>query len=240
VLHEQNSVVGMANKYLAKLAKKVYTAFPGVMDGARWIGNPLRKEFAGLQEPAARYTSRRGPLRILVLGGSLGARALNEVVPKALASLPAERRPMVIHQSGKGHLADLRASYDRAGVQAELTAFLENTATAMANADLIICRAGASTVTEIAAVGTAAVFVPFPAAVDDHQTSNAMYLVKAGGGWLVRQQDLTPQRLTKMLSGADRPTLQAAAVAARKLAKWGAAERMAEACEKFASRQGAA
>ncbi len=238
VLHEQNSVAGMANKYLAKVARKTYTAFPDVIEGARWIGNPLRREFLGQPEPALRLAARRGPLRMLVLGGSLGAQALNEVVPQALAAMPAEARPMVIHQSGQDHIEVLRANYDKAGVQAELKSFIDDAARAIADADLIICRAGASTVTEIAAVGAAAVFVPFPSAVDDHQTTNASYLVGDGGGWLVKQSDLTPDRLARMLIKADRPTLLAAAIAARKKAKWGATERLVAACESLAPTQG--
>lgn len=237
VLHEQNSVAGMANRYLNQVARKTYTAFPDVLEGAHWIGNPLRKEFISQPEPALRFATRRGPLRVLVLGGSLGAMALNEVVPLALAGLPPDLRPMVIHQSGHDHLEDLRANYAKAGVQAELKAFIDDTARAMADADLIICRAGASTVTEIAAIGAAAVFVPLPSAVDDHQTTNASYLVAGGAGWLVRQSDLTSDRLTRMLRKADRPTLLAAAVEARKKAKLGATERMVAACESLVAGQ---
>ena len=142
------------------------------------------------------------------MGGSLGARALNEIVPKALALIPAEQRPVVLHQSGAKQIDELRANYAAAGVQAELTPFIDDTARAFAEADLIVCRAGASTVTEIAAVGAAAVFVPFPSAVDDHQTTNARFLVDAGGGWLVQQRDLSPEWLADLIrrhgaAGAD-------------------------------------
>jgi UDP-N-acetylglucosamine--N-acetylmuramyl-(pentapeptide) pyrophosphoryl-undecaprenol N-acetylglucosamine transferase len=243
VLHEQNSVAGMANKVLARQANKVYAAFPDAFASAskalakksRWIGNPLRAEFLNQPEPAIRFAHRRGPLRLLVLGGSLGAQALNEVVPKALALIPQAQRPLVCHQSGHKQIDRLIANYADAAVLAELTPFIEDTAVAFANADLVICRAGASTVTEIAAIGAAAVFVPFPAAVDDHQTSNAAFLVNQGGGWLVPQSDLTPERLARMLQKADRPTLLAAAQAARKMQKVGATDRMVAACEAMAA-----
>jgi UDP-N-acetylglucosamine--N-acetylmuramyl-(pentapeptide) pyrophosphoryl-undecaprenol N-acetylglucosamine transferase len=241
IVHEQNSVAGSANKLLARFAAKIYTAFPAAFPGsvkqARWIGNPLRDVFLDKKDPAARYAKRQGPLRILVLGGSLGAQALNEVVPQALALMPLENRPMVMHQSGQKQIDQLRANYSAAGVQAELTPFIDDTAQAFANADLVICRAGASTVTEIAAVGAAAVFVPFPAAVDDHQTSNANFLVGQGGGWLVMQQDLTPERLARMLQKADRPTLMAAAIAAKKMAKLGATERIVAACDSLTAKR---
>jgi len=231
ILHEQNSVAGLSNKWLARVAAKVYTAFPDVIEKASWIGNPLRDKFMGRPDPVTRFAARRGPLRVLVLGGSLGAKALNDVVPRALALLPAPLRPMVIHQSGQKQIEALRANYRAAGVQAQLIPFIDDTAQAFADVDLVICRAGASTVTEIAAVGTAAVFVPFPSAVDDHQTSNAKFLVDQGAGWLVQQKDLTPERLARMLEKADRPTLMAAAVAARKMEKLGATERIVAACE---------
>jgi UDP-N-acetylglucosamine--N-acetylmuramyl-(pentapeptide) pyrophosphoryl-undecaprenol N-acetylglucosamine transferase len=237
ILHEQNSVAGLANRQLARFADTVYTAFPDVLQKARWIGNPLRSEFLKQAEPASRFAGRRGPLRLLVLGGSLGAAALNTVVPKALALLPVESRPSVVHQSGQTQIEQLRANYLAAGVQAELTPFIDNTAQAMADADLVICRAGASTVTELAAVGAAAVFVPFPSAVDDHQTANAGFLVDQNGGWLVQQADLTPERLARMLKKADRPTLIAAAIAAKKMARLGATEQIVAACEFRASQQ---
>jgi len=199
VLHEQNSVAGMANRVLAALARRVFTAFPGALKKGAWVGNPLRPAFVQQLPPHERLASRTGPLRLLVVGGSLGAKALNDIVPKALALIPADVRPNVVHQSGAKQIDELRANYAAAGVLAECTPFIDNTAQAYADADIIVCRAGASTVTEIAAVGAAAVFVPFPAAVDDHQTTNAKFLVDAGGGWLVQQRDLTPEGLAKLL-----------------------------------------
>ena len=140
VLHEQNSVAGLANRVLAEVADRVYTAFPGVLKKAQWVGNPLRAAFLSQPAPAQRFVGRSGPLRLLVLGGSLGAQALNEAVPQALALLAPAQRPQVLHQSGAGHLEALQARYQEAGVQAELTAFIEDTASALAQADLVICR----------------------------------------------------------------------------------------------------
>ena len=234
VLHEQNSVAGMANKVLAGVADRVYTAFPGVMGKAKWVGNPLRSEFLRQPDPAARFAGRSGPLKVLVVGGSLGAKALNEVVPLALALLDPAQRPHVLHQSGAKQIDDLHANYQAAGVQAELTPFIEDTADAYAEADLVICRAGASTVTEIAAVGAAALFVPFPFAVDDHQTTNAKFLVDAGGGWLVQQRDLTPQRLADMIRTMDRDALLQRALAAKKMQKTEATADIVAACEELA------
>jgi UDP-N-acetylglucosamine--N-acetylmuramyl-(pentapeptide) pyrophosphoryl-undecaprenol N-acetylglucosamine transferase len=234
VLHEQNSVAGMANKVLAGVADRVYSAFPQVLKKAEWVGNPLRDAFLNQPAPEQRLAGRTGPLKVLVVGGSLGAKALNEIVPQALARIPAAQRPTVVHQSGAKQIDELQANYARAGVQAELTPFIEDTASAYAEADLVICRAGASTVTEIAAIGAPALFVPFPYAVDDHQTTNAKFLVDAGGGWLVQQRDLTPDTLAQMLISLDRDALLQRAVAAKKLQKTQATEQMVAACEALA------
>ncbi|MEK9951514.1 MAG: undecaprenyldiphospho-muramoylpentapeptide beta-N-acetylglucosaminyltransferase [Curvibacter sp.] len=234
VLHEQNSVAGLANKVLAGVADRVYSAFPGAMKQAQWVGNPLRAAFLQQPAPAQRFAGRSGPLRLLVVGGSLGARALNDIVPQALALIPAAQRPRVLHQSGAAQIEALRANYTAAGVLAELTPFIEDTAQAFAEADLILCRAGASTVTEIAAVGAAAVFVPFPAAVDDHQSANARFLVDQGAGLLLPQQDMTPEKLAGMLQAAERGTLLRWAERAQQLARTDATERMVSACEELA------
>ena len=231
VLHEQNSVAGMVNKVLATVADRVFTAFPKVLKHAEWVGNPLRTAFTVQADPATRFAGRTGPLRLLVVGGSLGATALNTLVPQALALIPAPERPIVTHQSGKGQMDALRANYLAAGVQANLTPFIEDTASAFAEADLIICRAGASTVTEIAAVGAAALFVPFPAAVDDHQTANARFLVNQGAGWLMQQRDLSPASLASLLQKTERQNLMNAAVRAKKLQKIEATAHMVAACE---------
>lgn len=231
VLHEQNSVAGLANRVLAGVADAVYTAFPKVLSKGVWVGNPLRAAFLGVAEPAQRFAGRSGPLKLLVLGGSLGARALNDIVPRALALLPPGQRPLVTHQSGERQIEELRANYAAAGVQAELTPFINDTAQAFAEADLVVCRAGASTVTEIAAIGAAAVFVPFPSAVDDHQTHNARFLVDHGAGWLVPQPELTPQRLAELLGTVERAELLGRAERARSLAKTDATAALVAACE---------
>jgi UDP-N-acetylglucosamine--N-acetylmuramyl-(pentapeptide) pyrophosphoryl-undecaprenol N-acetylglucosamine transferase len=233
LLHEQNSVAGLANKVLALLAARVFTAFPGVIKKGQWVGNPLRGAFIGGPDPATRFAGRSGPLRLLVVGGSLGARALNEIVPRALALMAPERRPVVIHQSGATQIDALRANYAAAGVQAQLTPFIDDTAQAFADADLVICRAGASTVTEIAAVGAAALFVPFPSAVDDHQTRNARFLVEQGAGWLLPQAELTPERLAALLQKVQRPALLACAQKAKQLEKIDATASIVAACEEL-------
>lgn len=233
VLHEQNSVAGLANKVLARVADRVFTAFPDVIKQAQWVGNPLRPAFLQQEPPVARFAGRSGPLRLLVVGGSLGAKALNDTVPRALALIPPAQRPRVLHQSGAAQIDALRANYQAAGVQAELTPFIEDTAAAFAAADLILCRAGASTVTEIAAVGAAAIFVPFPAAVDDHQTVNARFLVEQGAGLLLPQPYMTPERLAKLLQSTDRATLLGWAQQARELAKTDATAQVVVACEEL-------
>jgi UDP-N-acetylglucosamine--N-acetylmuramyl-(pentapeptide) pyrophosphoryl-undecaprenol N-acetylglucosamine transferase len=234
VLHEQNSIAGMANRILASVADRVFSAFPNVMKKAAWIGNPLRAPFLQQPEPEQRLGNRSGPLHLLVVGGSLGARALNTVVPQALALIPPGRRPYVVHQSGAKQIDELRANYSAAGVEAQLTPFIEDTASAYADADLIVCRAGASTVTEIAAVGAAAVFVPFPSAVDDHQTTNAKFLVDAGGGWLMQQSDLTPEWLARLIQDTPRSELIRRAQAAKRMQKTEATAEMVKACEELA------
>jgi UDP-N-acetylglucosamine--N-acetylmuramyl-(pentapeptide) pyrophosphoryl-undecaprenol N-acetylglucosamine transferase len=235
VLHEQNSVAGMANKLLARLASRVFTAFPDALPQAQWVGNPMRTRFFQQPAPAERFAQRSGPLRVLVVGGSLGARALNIVVPQALALLPQDQRPIVTHQSGEKQIAELQANYDALGLQATLIPFIDDMASAFAQADLVICRAGASTVTEIAAVGVAALFVPFPAAVDDHQTHNARFLVNQGGGWLQPQADLTPLWLAEFLQTTSRATLEERARAAQQMQQRSATEAVVRACEELAA-----
>jgi UDP-N-acetylglucosamine--N-acetylmuramyl-(pentapeptide) pyrophosphoryl-undecaprenol N-acetylglucosamine transferase len=233
VLHEQNSVAGMANKVLSVLASRVFTAFPSVLAKGQWVGNPLRTEFLKQAQPAQRFAGRSGPLQVLVVGGSLGARALNTVVPQALALIPAAERPVVTHQSGEKQIDELRANYAAAGVDATLTPFIDNTAQAFADADLVICRAGASTVTELAAVGAAAVFVPFPSAVDDHQTHNARFLVDQGAGWLLPQSELTPAALATLLQTTERSALVQRGLEAKKMQQIYATDAVVAACEEL-------
>ncbi|MGR4872037.1 undecaprenyldiphospho-muramoylpentapeptide beta-N-acetylglucosaminyltransferase [Variovorax sp. LARHSF232] len=233
VLHEQNSVAGMANKVLAGVADRIFSAFPNVLKKARWVGNPLREAFLSQPDPATRFAGRSGPLKLLVVGGSLGAKALNTIVPQALARIAEQDRPIVLHQSGAKQIDELRANYAAAGVEAELTPFIDETAEAFAQADLVIARAGASTVTEIAAVGAAALFVPFPSAVDDHQTTNARFLVDAGGGWLVQQSELTPELLSDLLQKTSRAALLERATRAKSLQKTEAVIEVVRACEEL-------
>ncbi|MEY4296130.1 MAG: hypothetical protein RLY82_1818 [Pseudomonadota bacterium] len=239
VLHEQNSVAGLANKVLARLASSVFTAFPNVLTGevstASFVGNPLRKAFTSMALPSDRFSNRTGVLHILVVGGSLGAKGLNDLVPKALALIPIERRPRVTHQSGTKQLDELQDNYLKANVAATCTAFIDDTAAAYANADIVIARAGASTVTEIAAVGAAALFVPFPFAVDDHQTTNAKYLVDAGAAWMEQQADLNPQILADFLQALSREELLSRAETAMTLARTDASEKIVVACEELTS-----
>lgn len=230
VVHEQNSVAGMANKVLARVAAKVLTAFPGALKG-EMVGNPVRPQVCELAEPAQRFSGRTGPLRLLVVGGSLGAQALNDAVPRALAMLPAETRPVVVHQAGEKHLAALQAAYANAGVQGDCRAFITDMASAYGDADLVICRSGAMTVAEICAAGAAALFVPFPYAVDDHQTTNAKYLSDGEAAWLQQQSALTAEWLADWLTQRSRSELIATATRARALARPHATQQIADICE---------
>lgn len=234
VLHEQNSIAGLTNKVLAKVADRVLCAFPDTLAGSEWTGNPVREELAGMPGPEQRYDGREGPLRVLVVGGSLGAAALNDVVPKALALLPAGSRPLVRHQAGVKQIDTLRANYAAAGVQADAVPFIDDMAAAYAAADLVICRAGAMTVSEVAAAGVAALFVPFPHAVDDHQTTNARFLSERQAALLVQQNELTAQGLADTLAALTRTQLKDMARMARGLAKPDATRRVAEICSQMA------
>lgn len=236
VIHEQNAVAGMVNKWLAHIADRVFIAFPGAFKPRRrlrCVGNPLRAEFAATAEPAQRFAGREGPLRLLVVGGSLGAAALNEAVPQALALLPEAERPQVVHQSGASQIDALQAHYRQAGVVASLLPFIDDMAAAYAGADVVICRAGASTVSEIAAVGVPALFVPFPHAVDDHQTVNARHLVDADAAWLLQQSELTPQVLADWLRGLTREQLLEVAQRARAQRQLSATAAIVEACQEL-------
>jgi UDP-N-acetylglucosamine--N-acetylmuramyl-(pentapeptide) pyrophosphoryl-undecaprenol N-acetylglucosamine transferase len=233
VLHEQNSISGLANRVLAFVADAVLTGFPGVLRKGDWIGNPVRPEIAHLPPPAQRYAEREGRLKILVIGGSLGAQALNEAVPAALALLTEEERPEIVHQSGEKHFEALQQAYEAAQVKAHLVPFIEDMAGAYAWADLVICRAGALTVAELAAAGVASLLVPFPYAVDDHQTSNARFLASAGAAILLAQSELTPVRLAE-LRHLPREQLLQMAERAHSLARPDATLTVANTCEKLA------
>ncbi len=232
VLHEQNSIAGLANRVLARVADRVLTGFPAVLPQGQWIGNPVRHDIAVLPAPTFRYSERQDKLRLLVIGGSLGAQALNETVPQALAMLPADERPEVVHQAGEKHIDALRAAYAAAGVDAEAVAFIEDMAGAYAWADLVVCRAGALTIAELAAAGIASILVPFPHAVDDHQTANARFLARAGAAMLLPQNELTPERLA-LLRNLTRGQLLEMAEKARALARPDATVAVAQSCRDF-------
>lgn len=230
VVHEQNSVAGLANRVLAEVADRRLTGFPDALRKAQWCGNPVRAEIAQLPSPERRFEGRTGALRLLVVGGSLGAQALNEVVPRALALIPEAQRPQVTHQAGAKHIDQLRAHYAAAGVHGETVAFIDDMAARYAAADLVVCRAGALTIAELAAAGVASVLVPFPHAVDDHQTHNARFLTEAGAAVAMQQKDLDPRTLAEVLRGFTREKLLEMARRARALARPDAAAMVASEC----------
>lgn len=234
LIHEQNSIAGLSNRMLAGVAQRILTGFPGVLRKATWCGNPVRREIAQLPEPEQRYAARSGKLNVLVVGGSLGAQALNETIPEALAKLDAADRPQVTHQTGKRHLDTVQQRYEQLGVQAEIVPFLDDMAGQYARADLVICRAGALTVAELAAAGVASLLVPFPFAVDDHQTGNARFLSEQGAAMLVKQSELDAEKLARTLKQLDRDQLMSMARHARNLAKADAAQDVATLCKTMA------
>ncbi len=233
-LHEQNAIAGLVNRVLAAVADKVMVAFPAALKNAEWTGNPVRAEIAAVAEPAARYAGRSGPLRLLVVGGSLGAQALNDAVPKSLALISEDVRPSVVHQAGEKNIEELKKNYQASGIHGELVAFIEDMARRYAEADLVICRAGAMTVAELSAAGMASVLVPFPHAVDDHQTANARFLADQGAAILLPQSELTPEKLAGLLHSLDRKKLLEMARKARALGKPDAARRVADLCVELA------
>jgi UDP-N-acetylglucosamine--N-acetylmuramyl-(pentapeptide) pyrophosphoryl-undecaprenol N-acetylglucosamine transferase len=233
-IHEQNSVAGLANRVLARLADRVLQAFPDTLPRARLCGNPVRGEIAALPAPGARYAARSGRLSLLVLGGSQGAQALNEALPRALALLPPAERPEVMHQAGSKHIEALRAAYAAAGVQAEALAFIDDMAACYGAADVVICRAGALTVSELACAGVASILVPYPHAVDDHQTANARFLSERGAAILLPQPELSAEHLAGLLRGLTRERLLDMAEKARAQGKPEATEAVARACMELA------
>ena len=239
VVHEQNAVPGLTNRLLALLASRVLEAFPGSFPPARrarHTGNPLRAELTRAPPPEQRLAGRSGALRLLVLGGSQGARVLNEIVPDAIAAMTDRRAVEIRHQAGERNLADARARYAAHGIDASPVGFIEDMAAAYGWADLVVCRAGALTVAELAAVGVASLLVPFPYATDDHQTANGRFLADAGAALLVRQDELDATRLGRLFAElhAARDRLVRMAVAARRLAVPDATERVLESCLELA------
>lgn len=240
LIHEQNAIAGLSNRVLACMADKVLTGFPDVFGRpidrplpcgkvvVAWTGNPVRAEIAAVHHDE--YLADDVPLRVLVVGGSLGAAALNQVVPEALALIPAEHRPQVVHQSGRQHMQTVRQAYAAVGVSAEIVEFIDNMADRYAWCDLAITRAGALTLAELAAAGVPALLVPYPHAVDDHQTHNAQFLVDSGAAQMIPQQELTAVGLAARLSQFGREQLRAMGRCARAVAKPDAAAKVAQFC----------
>lgn len=238
LIHEQNAVAGFTNRCLAPLAREVLTAFPAAFAGsskARLIGNPVRADIAALPLPADRFATRAGAVRVLVVGGSLGAMRLNQMMPQALAQLRASGQGpsfLVRHQTGEKHLEATRAAYAHAGAEGDITPFIGDMSEALGWADLVVCRAGALTIAELAAAGVGSLLVPYPHAVDDHQTHNAQFLVEAGAARCVADHALTPEILAAQLRElcTNRDALLGMAQAARRVARPDAAQQLYSAC----------
>jgi len=243
IVHDANAVAGLANRILAHGADRILLGFPGALKGSRlhpaaWVGNPLRDEIVSVAPPAVRFAERAGPLRLLVVGGSLGAAALNDALPRSLARLPRDQRPLTVHQAGERHIEQLRAAYAKAGVAAECVAFISDMAERYAWADLVVCRGGALTVAELAAVGLGAVVVPLPGAIADEQSANARFLLDAGAAILLPQADLLAANapLAEILGRLTRAEALTMAQNAHHVGKRDAADRVADACIAIASR----
>lgn len=234
VIHEQNAIAGMTNQWLSRLSETTLEAFPGAFGRdivTRCTGNPVRQDLTRIPTPDERI-GRTDRLKLLVLGGSRGARAINDVVPEALALVSGEQQPRVHHQCGEDHIDATRQAYARAGVEADVAPFIEDMAQAYAWADLVICRAGALTLAELACVGVGSVLVPFPHAVDDHQTANARYLSDAGAALLIPQSQLDAAGLAREIQrlAENREELRTMAEKARELAVPDATERVVNYC----------
>ncbi|WP_303901777.1 undecaprenyldiphospho-muramoylpentapeptide beta-N-acetylglucosaminyltransferase [Thiohalomonas denitrificans] len=240
LIHEQNAAAGLTNRLLARWAHRVLTAFPDVLTRGEAVGNPVREEIAALPSPDDRFAGRTGSLRVLVIGGSQGAEALNRIVPEALGRIAPDRQPLILHQAGEKKLASARESYTAVGITADVRPFLEDMAEAYGWADLVICRAGALTVSELAAAGAPAILVPFPYAVDDHQTRNARYLTDAGAALLVPQAELTAEGLSARIeefatdAASGRERLLTMARSARAGARPAATDEVTRACLQLA------
>lgn len=241
VIHEQNAVAGTTNRLLAKVASKVLSAFPDSFKDAtpvQVVGNPVREQIKNLVPVQERYAARaqqNTPLQLLIVGGSLGAKAINELLPAALSELPVESRPSVWHQTGKGHAEATTSLYMQHQVNAKVAEFIDDMAAAYAWADMVVCRAGALTVSELMMAGVAAILIPLPSAIDDHQTFNAKNLTEAGAGIALVQKDLTAAKMAALLLTelADRNHLLSMAEKAQQLAKPNAAAQVADICEEI-------
>lgn len=238
IIHEQNAVAGLSNRALSKIAARVFYAFPGAFARAEGcIGNPVRAEIAALAPPAQRFARHSGSLKLLVVGGSLGAKVFNDTLPEILAALPEQKRPQVRHQCGRGNSEAVARHYAALGIgNAQCSDFIDDMAQAYRGADFVICRAGALTVSELAAAGLGGFFVPFPYAVDDHQTRNAQFLVQAGAGECIAQPQFTAENMAEKIAALTREGCLKNAVAARAAARTDAAAVLADAAEAAAAR----
>ncbi len=249
VVHEPGAVAGITNRVLAPVADRVVVGMEGAFErpvaqrwanklpkprSVQWLGTPVREEITAVAEPGTRYSDRAGPLRLLVVGGSLGAQTLNELVLAAVASIPAEQRPQIVHQAGERLYADLRAGYEKAGVPAEIVPFVNDMAARYAWCDVLVCRSGAITVAEIGAAGVAAILFPLPWFVADEQAANAAFLADRGAGIAMAQLETQPRQLAELLLGLDRTRLAQMARNARALGKPDATRRCAELCAELA------
>ncbi len=233
VIHEQNAIAGSTNKLLAKIADKVLTAFPSVLNRGECIGNPVRKEIENIAEPESRIKARDSRIRLLVVGGSRGALAVNELVPGAIASIGNLDQLDIWHQAGAGKDDGAKALYEAGGISARVDAFIDDMAEAFAWADVVVCRSGALTVSELAAAGLGSILIPFPYAIDDHQTANANYLASQGAAYVRQQSELTSEKLAELLKSFifDRTKLLDMASKARALSKPSAVKIFADYCE---------
>ena len=242
VVHDANAVAGLANRILAYGADRVLLGFPDALHGSHakravWVGNPLREDIVALAPPQQRFAQRTGALRVLAVGGSLGAAALNDAIPVALGKIAPEQRPFVVHQTGQRHVDAVRSAYASAGVTAECLPFIDDMAARYAWADIVVCRGGALTVAELAAVGLGAIIVPLPGAIADEQSANARFLLDAGAAIVMPQAELAGPDipLAGILSALTRTHALTMALAAHRVGKRDAADRVADACLELAA-----
>ncbi|AFZ83876.1 UDP-N-acetylglucosamine--N-acetylmuramyl-(pentapeptide) pyrophosphoryl-undecaprenol N-acetylglucosamine transferase MurG [Candidatus Kinetoplastibacterium blastocrithidii TCC012E] len=234
VIHEQNAIAGRANKLLSNFAKIIFGGYPNILPKSEHVGNPIRSSMYSFQSPDIRYSFRNdSKLRLLVLGGSLGAQRLNFLVPAALSLLSMEERPYVTHQSGEKHIKQLCKNYDNLKVSANCIDYIEDVAEFLSNVDLVICRAGAITVSEIVAIGVAALFIPFPYATDNHQMENIKFLVDSNAAWVIHQDDVSPEWLASWIKKRTRSELCKIAMKANKFVKPFVLDRIVDTCESF-------
>ncbi len=234
IIHEQNSIPGLTNKILAKLADRIFLGFPDAIlnnkEKSIYSGNPVRSEIMLIEAPEKRFSGREGKLNLLIVGGSLGAQILNTIVPEALKLIPENLRPQVVHQAGITQLNSVKQMYGDLQMDAEVIAFIDDIANRYATCDLVLCRAGALTVAELSIAGVASILVPYPHAVDDHQTHNARFLSDHGAAVLIHQRDLSAKKLADLLADLSREKLLEMAITARSRAKPEATRVVAEAC----------